>query len=277
MKLHFLGTAAAEGFPNMFCMCDACVEARNRGGKDIRTRSGIIINDYIKIDFSADTHMQTLRDEIDLGNIKHLLVTHTHSDHLVAGDLEARMQGFAHNINYPLEIYGNSLVLKECKRFDLESLNNGNDYSLNLLLPFKTIKLEENMYVTPLLADHDRTELCYLYYIEIEGVTLLYGNDTGWFPEETWNWLKGRKIDIAILDCTVGMTGNNKSKNHMSVETVIHTRNKLKNIGSIHDESKVIATHISHNSKMHHNDLENVFNSESIEVAYDSMIINYES
>lgn len=39
MKLQYLGTAAAEGFPGMFCNCTACERARKAGGKNIRTRS----------------------------------------------------------------------------------------------------------------------------------------------------------------------------------------------------------------------------------------------
>jgi phosphoribosyl 1,2-cyclic phosphodiesterase len=31
MKLNFLGTAAAEGFPAIFCNCEYCKEARKLG------------------------------------------------------------------------------------------------------------------------------------------------------------------------------------------------------------------------------------------------------
>ncbi|MFC5653270.1 hypothetical protein ACFPYJ_29980 [Paenibacillus solisilvae] len=78
MKIHFLGTAAAEGFPNAFCRCDACREAWKRGGKNIRTRSSVIIDDRIKVDYSPDSYMQALRDRIDLGAIEHLIV-HTYA------------------------------------------------------------------------------------------------------------------------------------------------------------------------------------------------------
>ena len=38
MKLQYLGTAAAEGWPALFCTCDNCARARAAGGKNIRTR-----------------------------------------------------------------------------------------------------------------------------------------------------------------------------------------------------------------------------------------------
>ena len=35
MKLHYLGTAAAESLPATFCECDICKTARARGGREI--------------------------------------------------------------------------------------------------------------------------------------------------------------------------------------------------------------------------------------------------
>lgn len=44
MKFIYLGTAAAEGFPAVFCDCAFCKEARMLNGKNIRTRSQALIN-----------------------------------------------------------------------------------------------------------------------------------------------------------------------------------------------------------------------------------------
>ena len=48
MKIKYLGTAAAEGIPAIFCECANCKRPRMLGGKNIRTRSQAII------DFEAD-------------------------------------------------------------------------------------------------------------------------------------------------------------------------------------------------------------------------------
>ena len=55
MKLQYFGTAAAEGWPALFCGCDACRRAREAGGRNIRTRSQALIDDKLLIDFPADT------------------------------------------------------------------------------------------------------------------------------------------------------------------------------------------------------------------------------
>lgn len=272
MNIHFLGTAASEGFPNVFCRCDACHRARSLGGKNIRTRSSVIIDKTLKIDFPSDSHMQALRDGINLGEVEHLLITHTHYDHLFAGDLESRMKGFAHGVPYPLHIYGNSLVLDHCRRYDLHLLNGGEDFKLHCVETFTPYQMGEAT-VTPLLANHDPLERCLLYFIEKAGKTILYANDSGWFPKATWEWLKGKSIDVAILDCTVGQNNNEYSTNHMSVETVMHVKKRLLQYDCLHKKSQVFATHISHNSGMLYEDLVEVFAEDCIQVAYDGLAI----
>ena len=79
MKMKYLGTAAAEGWPGAFCRCKYCDEARKRGGKDIRTRSQTLINDDMMVDLPADTYMHALLHNVDLTAIKYLFITHAHS------------------------------------------------------------------------------------------------------------------------------------------------------------------------------------------------------
>ena len=90
MKITFLGTAAAEGFPAIFCNCEYCNEARRLGGKNIRTRSQALIDDELLIDFPADTYSHFLKHGIRGDEIKYLIITHGHSDHLYPADFEMR-------------------------------------------------------------------------------------------------------------------------------------------------------------------------------------------
>ena len=52
MKLTYLGTAAAEGWPAAFCNCDGCRAARRLGGRNIRTRSQALVDDALLLDLS---------------------------------------------------------------------------------------------------------------------------------------------------------------------------------------------------------------------------------
>ena len=65
MKITFLGTAAAEGFPALFCNCEYCREARRLGGKNIRTRSQCLINENMLVDFPPDTYLHMLQNGIE--------------------------------------------------------------------------------------------------------------------------------------------------------------------------------------------------------------------
>lgn len=69
MKIKYLGTAAAEGVPAIFCRCEVCRKSKAAGGRNIRTRSQSIIDDRLLLDFCPDTFIHTLRDNIDLISI----------------------------------------------------------------------------------------------------------------------------------------------------------------------------------------------------------------
>ena len=73
MKIKYLGTAAAEGIPAVFCECETCKKAIELGGKNIRTRSQAIIDDKLLIDFPADTYIHSLQYRIMLSDIKNCM------------------------------------------------------------------------------------------------------------------------------------------------------------------------------------------------------------
>ena len=99
MKFRYLGTAAAEGFPAVFCNCEYCNVARKTGGKNIRTRSQAVIDDDLLIDFPPDTYSHALLTGLNLGKIKHLLVTHSHMDHFFPQEFELLVICFAHDMH----------------------------------------------------------------------------------------------------------------------------------------------------------------------------------
>ncbi|KIL36544.1 carbon-phosphorus lyase [Cohnella kolymensis] len=269
MKIHFLGTAAAEGFPALFCRCPHCAKARKSGGRNIRTRSSAIIDDVLKIDFPPDTLHHVLRDGLDLGLVQDLFVTHTHMDHLRAEELEMRLPVFAHGLDHPLHVYGNDAVVRKCR--DAVGRPGDEHIVIRRIVPFETIDTG-TFIVTALPANHDPDETCLLFFIEKDGKTVFYGHDTGLLPEDTWAWLEQRKLDLAILDCTNGnlpFTGS-----HLNIEAVLDIRNRLGNQAVLRPGGQVVATHFSHNIGLLHDDLTAIFEKEGIMVAYDGMVLH---
>lgn len=64
MIFRYMGTAAAEGIPALFCQCDVCRRAAEAGGRNIRGRSGAMINGKILIDFPADMFSYKVREPL---------------------------------------------------------------------------------------------------------------------------------------------------------------------------------------------------------------------
>ena len=73
MRVHLLGTGAADGLPNPFCRCLTCDEARIRGA--VRARSSALVNGVILIDPGPDVAQSIARIGRDLGETKHWLIT----------------------------------------------------------------------------------------------------------------------------------------------------------------------------------------------------------
>ena len=61
MKIRYMGTAACERIPGMFCNCDVCQRAMSEGGRNIMTRSQALIDDRLLIDMSGETYMHFLQ------------------------------------------------------------------------------------------------------------------------------------------------------------------------------------------------------------------------
>ncbi len=81
MKLTFLGTAAAEQYPGIWCDCEYCARARKLGGKNIRRTSSVYFAEDCMIDFPPEVFSQAGSCDIDLRSLKLLLLTHSHEDH----------------------------------------------------------------------------------------------------------------------------------------------------------------------------------------------------
>lgn len=115
MKLQYFGTAAAEGWPALFCDCDACRRAKAAGGRNIRTRSQALIDDRLLIDFPADTYLHVLHYGLDLNRVDAVIVTHAHEDHFYPKELGNRRNGFAHlpeDAPRTLTVYGSEKIGK---------------------------------------------------------------------------------------------------------------------------------------------------------------------
>ena len=259
MKLQYLGTAAAEGAPALFCTCDFCRYARVKGGHEVRTRSGSMIDGRLKLDFGPDSYKQMLDYGLDYTYMKSVLVTHSHDDHF-SHDIFYRRPGFAQlNDDVPqMTIYGNEAVGREVAPFESRYIG------FKRMVPFETVQIEDYA-VTALEAVHCissgagagwpvvfanraymRAEEALFYLIEKDGKSLLYAHDTDEFTPADMEFLAGRRIDLISMDCTNGVLQANYV-GHMGCADNLRMRDKLLKNGAADMHTVFVANHFSHN------------------------------
>ncbi|GAG82759.1 unnamed protein product [marine sediment metagenome] len=205
MKLFFLGTASAEGYPPPFCECIHCREARKERGKSLRLRASVLIDDELLVDFGPDLLSYTLRYDIHFSLIKILIITHSHYDHL-----------FLNNFNYVLPETGTILtkppdlsiicsqdVYKKI-RYHFEKYTQSQSWKIQIIKEFETIS-SCHFKITALPAVHMiNEEESFFYIVQKEGETILLAFDTGMWGEKIWRFLQNYLFDVIVLDETMG-------------------------------------------------------------------------
>lgn len=160
---------------------------------------------------------------------------------------------------HTLEVEDDSQNIRDCVGFEQ-------------IHAFKTLQLD-GYEIQVLRAFHDPKEECLIYLIrDSEGKTLLYANDTGYFPENTWEALRGTAIDCVSLDCTLGKDKTLES-GHMGLHANRKVIERLKEYGCIHEKTRIVLTHFSHNGGWLHEELEAETKVEGLTIAYDGMVL----
>ena len=277
MKLQYLGTAAAEGWPAVFCNCESCKKARILGGKNIRTRSQALINDELMLDFPCDTYLHALREGIDLSAVRYLLITHSHSDHFYPAELVLHGGCYGHSMtSQQLHIYCNQAVKDYFYRAAAHELEKNIESTLHfhIVTPFEPFTTG-GYRITPLPAKHMQTEQALFYLIEKDGRSLLYAHDTGRFYPQVYDYLQktGIQLDVVSLDCTSGQLENGEDGGHMSVPDDIVVKQQLLARGIASAQTRFIMNHFSHNGGLLHDALCAHGQKNGMETAYDGMCV----
>lgn len=274
MKIKYLGTAAYEGIPSLFCQCETCKKSLALGGKNLRSRSQALINDELLIDFPPDTVWHFQKYKIDFTKINNCLITHSHSDHFYLDDMAIIRNDYCHTTDYQIAYYSGEKVYSDVYKLKNESGNLFENMSINKLEPYKYYLIKDyNVLALP--ADHDPSSSPLIYAIEYKNKKMLYANDTGYFKDEVINALKDfGKLDLISLDCT-GALEKGWTSCHMSFDTNLRLLEKLKENQIIDDKTIIVVHHFSHNGKATYDELNNIARSKNIIVSYDGLEIEF--
>lgn len=278
MNIHFYGTGASEGVPALFCECKYCKQIKQLGGKDYRMRTCAQVDDDILIDFSMDSYAQVLFRGLDLSRINHVLITHSHDDHLFPTGLWQIKPPMAfYDRERILHVYGNSAVLdkvqSEIRKQGTEQKELDAFLKVHELFLFQERRIGDYR-IIPIPANHDERESCFLYIISKGDKTLLYGHDSGMFGEASWVAMKEYQFNCVVLDCTmVEETG--VFEGHMGLPDNIKIRERMIKEGMADTDTKFIATHFVHTFNPVHERIRPIFAKHGIITSYDGMEVEF--
>lgn len=276
MKIKYLGTAAAEGIPAVFCACEKCQKAWAAGGRNVRTRSQTLIGEDLLIDMPADTYFHSIQFGIDLTQIHHCLITHVHEDHCYLKELRYLRKGYSHPPEgwEGIKIYGSPDVEQKFDQISQGAVKERLQFVG--IAPFELAQVGRYT-VTALKARHG-TENPYIYLITDGKSTLLYGQDTDIFPEETWDYLEAAKprLDLVTLDCNEGAKEDVPYHSHMCLGRNRQCRERLLEIGVADAQTKFVLNHFSHNGlSACYDDFAPIAEKEGFLTSYDGMELEF--
>lgn len=283
--LLFYGTGAAEAIPNPFCQCFLCNHAREKGGKDVRTRTMFRINERVLVDLGADALTQAMKYG-DLIGLEHVLFTHTHEDHFASMMMSVRKMA-THRTDKPLHYYltdkayelvglyrDNPIISKGAVR-QMEKDGVIEFHKQEFGVPFYV----DGMKVIAFRGNHfgnlDENTANYLIYLK-NGKTLFYGLDTGYYLEETFGQLRDYHIDYYISECTYGNSVD-PGPGHLYLSLCLEVFDRLLKQGTIDEKTEIYLTHINHCHTANHDMLQRLADESgfpaAITVTYDGFQI----
>lgn len=282
MNVTFLGTAAAPSMPIPFCVCRVCTEARRIGGKNLRRRSSLVINDDLLVDIGPDIATASFERQVSLARIGICLQTHPHADHLDIGFILSRHAEYGTAVAGDLLLAGtddtlraiDTLVSKQSAYGSLFGSKTQSALKLKLLSlsPFKAYSIDDYR-ITGYPANHGDDQGFLLYSIVQGDRAVFYGTDTSVLSEEVWERLQQERIryDVVILDHTYGIGFESRPADHLASKDVAAHADRFRECGLLKDTGVVYATHLSHEGNLAHDELDAYAMERGYRVAYDGL------
>ncbi|MBE6583548.1 MAG: MBL fold metallo-hydrolase [Ruminococcaceae bacterium] len=252
IELTFLGT----------CACDFSKKLQNEFkdcfDKDARRASSMMIADSCLVDCGVHV-MDSIRiAKKDVGKITDIFVTHLHWDH--------------YNRDHVAKIAEDHKVrLWVREDADIEPIDNVEIKKMKL---FQKYEVREGFFVTGMVANHDVVTSPQHFIFEIDGKKIFYGCDGGWFINTTYNFLRDQKLDLAVLDCTMGdYDGDFRIGEHNGIPMIRLLLPSLKTINAIGDATEIYLSHLAPSLHKPHDETVRIAGEFGAKVAYDGLTV----
>lgn len=259
MELLFLGTGAADW--------EKLDEDKMLDG--MRRYSSMLINGEILVDLAPQSIGYAEHLGLDLGKIKYLFISHTHSDHYSKAALYALLS----------HIDGKLTIL--CHEDAVAALGLSDDVAEKIeIIPLTCLKPVslQGFDVMPLRSNHlveNSPEQCLHYIFDIGGKKLFYGCDGAWFCADTWEHMRTLKFDAMIFDATVGdYDGDYRLGTHNSIPMLRMIATALKENNMLNPDAVLIADHLAKTLHAPEKKTRKMFKKFGMLTAFDGLKIN---
>lgn len=240
MEVLLLGTGAADGWLNPFCRCSSCADASRR--RELRGQTAALVDGTLLVDCGSEAPGAALRHGRTLAGVSHLVLTHSHADHLGPQALPSR--SWVADAG-PLDVVGPAAALEVCRPWV------GPDDPVRFTPVAAGDRLALGAYDLRVLpAAHrvfDDGDAVLYDVTGPDGARILWATDTGPWPEEWFAAVAGARYDAVFLEETLG-DREELSDAHLGLDRFGRMLRALLAAGAITDRTDVVAVHLGHHN-----------------------------
>jgi len=268
MRVRFLGTGAASGWPNPYCSCSSCCNERAAGRA--RSSTSLLVDEQLLLDCGPAALDGARALHQSLAAVEHVVITHGHPDHLAPAFLLFR--DWAHapegHDKPQLHLWAPPLALTACEPWiapqdlgssvQLHALVAGTQHQLTTANASYTLRTLPASHVRPVELSNGEpgrdepddalaSEAVLLDLEDGDGVRLLYATDTGLLSPAALAMTSDREYHLACIEETFGSFWDHHT-GHLDLRTFASTVEQLANTRAIKARTTVIAVHLGHHN-----------------------------
>lgn len=234
MEVLLLGTGSADGWPNPFCTCASCRSLAAVG--EVRGQTSALVDGTLLLDCGPESPRAAVRGGHSLAGVRHILLTHSHPDHLAPAALLWRRWA---GRDEPLDLVGPAEALAACADW----IGPHDPVRLVPVEPGDQLTIGDYT-VRAIRGEHEVASVLY-DITDSFGVRILYATDTGLLPAATVQTLRHSAYDLVLLEETCGDVTDHGS-GHLDLATFPRLLAGLREVGAVLSTTDVVAIHLGH-------------------------------
>ncbi len=202
------------------------------------------------IDFSSEATGMLRAHDVAFDSISDLFITHSQLDHFHAPTIVRFALERRSRTNIPLNIWGTEIIRYMLEQeillsdtdslFDIHTLEPLREYSPGVL---RILPIPANHLKSGYFKNIGETALNFL--ISVGSKKILYAVDTGYPEEDVWELWREHRLEVLVLEATLGDSEANPSLGHLNFDQAAEIVARLRDGGILQKGSRVVLAHLS--------------------------------